>query len=428
MIIRKYKIKSGEESAFAAGLAAKRASGAAGVDERVAEILADVKSRGYEAVREYSLKPAPFDGVEPYELTRVQIDEIASSCDPRLYSVMERSAANVRDYQSRLLPQSRVWSTELGELGQLVRPLNRVGIYVPGGTAAYPSSVLMTAVPAKVAGVSEIVMCTPPTSNLNAACVAAAKIAGVDRIFALGGVQAIAAMAYGAGPVPRADKIVGPGNAFVAAAKRLVFGEVDIDMIAGPSEIFIVADDNANPIFAAADMLSQAEHDKLAAAILATDSAAFADAVIAELERRLPELPRSEIAASSLSDYGAVAVCDNLDSAVALANCVAPEHLELITADPHSLLNSIQNAGAIFVGGFSPEPLGDYSAGPSHVLPTNGTARFFSALSVDSFIKRTSLVCATERGIQNEAERIAKFARAEGLEAHAKSAELRLCK
>ncbi|MDR3149518.1 MAG: histidinol dehydrogenase [Oscillospiraceae bacterium] len=426
MIIQKYKIKSGGEAAFAAKLAAKRSADTADVAEYVTGILSDVRRRGYEAVREYSLKPAPFDNAEPYELTRAQIDEIAASCDPELYSVMEQAAANIRDYQSRILPQSRVWSTELGELGQIVRPLDRVGIYVPGGTAAYPSSVLMTAVPAKVAGVREIIMCTPPTANLNTACVAAAKIAGVDRVFALGGIQAIGAMAYGAGMIPRTDKIVGPGNAFVAAAKRLVFGEVDIDMIAGPSEVFVIADKNADPAFAAADLLSQAEHDKLAAAILATDSAEFADAVIAEITRQLTKLPRAEIAGASLCDYGAVVICDDLSSAAELSNNVAPEHLELLTAEPDALINLIKNAGAIFVGSYSPEPLGDYFAGPSHVLPTNGTARFFSALSAESFMKRTSLIRASETGIRSVGKNVAKFARAEGFEAHAKSAEFRL--
>jgi histidinol dehydrogenase len=423
-------ISPGGEAEFAATLAKRKSEASAEVKAEAEAIVDGVRQRGYDAVREYSLKPAPFDNAEPYEVGKAQIDKLAAACPAELYSILEEATSNISNYQSRLKRKSIVWQTPDGStLGQLIRPLERVGIYVPGGTAAYPSSLLMCAVPAKVAGVEEIVLCTPPTQNLNAAVFAAAKIAGVDRVFALGGVQAIAAMAFGVSGatlnVPKVDKIIGPGNAYVTAAKRAVFGDVDLDMIAGPSEIFIIADDSADPAFVAADLLSQAEHDKLAAAILATDNEAFANAVITELEHQLATLPRREIAEVSLNNHGAICVCANIASCIALSNAVAPEHLELLTSDPMSLLDDVRHAGAIFAGAYSPEPLGDYFAGPSHILPTSGAARYFSPLSFESFTKRTSLISASKKSIEQSAAKIAAFARAEGFEAHARSAELR---
>jgi histidinol dehydrogenase len=300
-----------------------------------------------------------------------------------------------------------------------------VGIYVPGGAAAYPSSVLMNAVPAVVAGGEEIIMVTPPTKNLNDAVMAAACIAGGDRVIAVGGAQAVAALTYGAGFIPKVDKLVGPGNAYVAAAKRLAFGELDIDMVAGPSEVLVIADDGANPAYAAADLLSQAEHDPLAAAILLTDSAEFAVPVAAEIEKQSEKLERADIINSSLRDYGAIMICESLTDAAKLANEIAPEHLELLTRDPEGLLSYLANAGAIFLGESSPEPLGDYMAGPSHVLPTSGTARFFSPLSVDSFLKKTSVIGYKREALAAVKDDIIRFAEAEGLTAHANSLKVR---
>ncbi|MDR2606657.1 MAG: histidinol dehydrogenase [Oscillospiraceae bacterium] len=422
MRIAKFTVPPGAELAAAASLAKRRDSVGEDVRRVVAETMDDVRLRGDDAVIEYSLK---FDHNEPYELTRAEIDELASLCPPELYAIMTEAAENIRAYQARLLPKTNIWEADIGVLGQIVTPIERVGIYTPGGTAAYPSSLLMAVVPAKTAGVKEIVLCTPPTANLNAAVIAAAKIAGVNRIFAVGGIAAIASMTYGAVGVPKVDKIVGPGNAYVAEAKRFAFGTVDIDMIAGPSEILVIADANANPRLAAADMLSQAEHDPMAAAILVTTDDALADAVTQELELQLETLPRRDIAESSLRDYGAICVCTDLDSAAALSNAVAPEHLEVMTTDTKRVVDKITNAGAIFVGSNSPEPLGDYFAGPSHILPTNGTAKFFSPVSVESFLKKSSFIGATSAGIAAVADKIAAFARAEGFEAHARAAELR---
>jgi histidinol dehydrogenase len=338
---------------------------------------------------------------------------------------MEKAARNIEDYQSRLMPEGKVWNVSGGVLGQLVRGLSRVGVYVPGGTAAYPSSVLMCTVPAQVAGVEEITLVTPPTKNLNEAVMAAAKIAGVHRVIAIGGAQAIASLTYGAGIVPKVDKVVGPGNAYVAAAKKLAFGEIDIDMVAGPSEILIIADDGANPVYCAADLLSQAEHDALSASILVTNSGELAEAVNAELKKQIAKLSRQNIIRKSLADYGAIIVVNDLDKAVKVANAVAPEHLEILTSDPWQLMPKIKNAGAIFLGESSPEPLGDYLAGPSHVLPTAGTARFFSPLSAESFIKKTSVIEYTRQGLRSISQDIVRFAEAEGLGAHANSVKVR---
>ena len=406
-----------------AAMRARAAEAGAEVQQTAAAILADVRSRGYEAVREHSLR---LDGAEPREIALAELDAALARIPPALRAALERSAANIRDYQSRLLPRSAEWTgPDGGVVGQLVRPLQRVGVYVPGGRAAYPSSVLMNAVPARVAGVEEIVMVTPPTAHLNDAVLAAARIAGVDRVFALGGVQAVAALTWGAGPVPWVDKLVGPGNAYVAAAKRLAYGTLDIDMVAGPSEVLVIADETANAAWVAADLLSQAEHDPMASAVLLTTSMTLAEAVMAELERQTARLSNADTIRRSLADYGALMVCDTLDQCAALADEIAPEHLEVVTAEPRALLPRLHNAGAIFLGANSPEPLGDYLAGPDHVLPTSGTARFFSPLSVESFLKRTSLVEFSRAALAACREDIVALALSEGLTAHANSIQVR---
>ena len=310
-------------------------------------------------------------------------------------------------------------------MGRIVRGLSRVGIYVPGGTAAYPSSVLMNAVPAKVAGVEEIVMVTPPTENLSDGVLAAAKIAGVDRIIAVGGAQAVAALTFGAGFIPKVDKLVGPGNAYVAAAKRLAYGQLDIDMVAGPSEVLVIADEAADPKYIAADLLSQAEHDRLASAVLLTDSEGLARAVDGEIVRQTGYLSRSEIMEASLRDFGCAIVCGNLGQCVELANEIAPEHLEIVTRAPRDLLPTVKNAGAVFLGAYTPEPLGDYLAGPDHVLPTSGTARFFSPLSVDSFLKTMSVLEFSREALKPISREIITLAQAEKLTAHANSIQVR---
>ena len=402
---------------------ARAAQAGAEINRAVAAILEDVRENGYPAVAACSRK---FDGAEPYEIAPERLEAACAACPPELLSALERAAANIRDYNEKLLLKSQEWrSPDGGVVGRIVRGLSRVGIYVPGGTAAYPSSVLMNAVPAKVAGVGEIIMVTPPTENLNDAVLAAAKIAGVDRVIAVGGAQAVAALTYGAGFIPRVDKLVGPGNAYVAAAKRMAYGQLDIDMVAGPSEVLVIADDAADPRLAAADLLSQAEHDKLASAVLLTDSMELSQAVDAEIIRQTGYLDRSEIMECSLRDFGCAIVCDSLADCAALANEVAPEHLEIVTEDPRALLPSIKNAGAVFLGAWSPEPLGDYLAGPDHVLPTSGTARFFSPLSVDSFLKTMSVIQYDEASLGPIKEQIITLANAEHLTAHANSIRVR---
>ena len=411
------------EQAVIAAMRARAAQNNAAVDQAVSAILADVAQRGYEAVKEYSLK---FDKAEPREIGSEELEAAYAACDPTLIAAMERAAANIRDYNEKLLYQTSEWtSPDGGRVGRIVRGLTRVGIYVPGGTAAYPSSVLMNAVPAKVAGVEEIVMVTPPTENLSIPVLAAAKIAGVDRCIAVGGAQAVAALTYGAGFIPKVDKLVGPGNAYVAAAKRLAYGQLDIDMVAGPSEVLIIADGSADPKFVAADLLSQAEHDKLASAVLLTDSAELAQKVDEEIIRQTGYLSRSEIMECSLRDFSCAIVCDNLDGCVDLANEIAPEHLEIVTEDPRALLPKIKNAGAVFLGAWSPEPLGDYLAGPDHVLPTSGTARFFSPLSVTSFLKTMSVIEYSRETLSPIRQEIITFAESEKLTAHANSIRVR---
>lgn len=404
----------------------KRSSGLnAKIEAKARAVMEDVRKNGWEAVVKYSIE---FDGREPYELTKADIDKAVSECPKELLKSLEKAAANIRDYQRRLVPESRVWNVKGGVLGQLVRGLSKVGIYVPGGTAAYPSSILMCAVPAQVAGVEEITMVTPPTENLSPAVLAAARIAGVHRVIAVGGIQAVASLTYGAGIVPKVDKLVGPGNAYVNAAKKLAFGELDIDMVAGPSEILIIADGDANPAYCAADMLSQAEHDELASSILVTDSQELAEAVRAQLEKQLARLKRQDIIRKSLAGYGAIIICEDMDRAVDIANIAAPEHLEILTGDPWQLIPKVKNAGAIFVGESSPEPLGDYMAGPSHVLPTSGTARFFSPLSVESFMKKTSIIEFTRPGLRELAGDIIRLAETEGFSAHLNSVKIRFDK
>jgi histidinol dehydrogenase len=393
------------------------------IEQTVRSVMERVKTEGFDAVRQYSLD---YDGCEPYEIPQARLDEAYRACPAELIAALEHAAQNIRDYNEKLLTRSMEWnSPDGGTVGRVVRGLTRVGVYVPGGTAAYPSSVLMNVVPAKVAGVEEIIMVTPPTENLSDPVLAAAQIAGVDRVIAVGGAQAVAALTYGAGWIPRVDKLVGPGNAYVATAKRLAYGALDIDMVAGPSEVLVVADRSADPKYVAADLLSQAEHDKLASAVLLTDDLALAQAVDQEIIRQTGYLERSEIMEQSLRDFGCAIVCTTLEQCIDLANEIAPEHLELMTEDPRSLLPLVRNAGAVFLGAYSPEPLGDYLAGPDHVLPTSGTARFFSPLSVDSFLKTMSVVSFDRAALEPIAQEIITLAKAEKLTAHANSIQVR---
>lgn len=398
------------------------------VTDTVAEIIREVREKGDKALFAYCEK---FDHVQLSALavSEAEIEEAMKTVEPRLIRVLTRASENIRKFHECQKRTGFILNQETGVvMGQKIIPIDRAGLYVPGGTASYPSTVLMDAIPAKIAGCRDVVMVTPPGQNgkVNPAILAAAKIAGVDRIFKVGGAQAIAALAYGTESIPKVDKIVGPGNAFVAEAKKQVFGAVSIDMIAGPSEILILADKSADPALLAADMLSQAEHDALASAICITDSAALAENVVRELEKQYSTLPRAATAFKSLTEWGAVVVVPDMACAVALANRVAPEHLELCTEDPWSVLPHIRHAGAVFMGRYSPEPVGDYYAGPNHVLPTMGTARFSSALSVQTFCKKTSIVAASETFVKRHAASIARLARLEGLEAHARSVESRI--
>lgn len=397
------------------------------VTAAVTEILDQVRLYGDTAVREYTMK---FDGSVPEnaEVPKEVLDAALETCDQKFVYALYRAADNIRDFHARQKQQSWLEPGADGViLGQRIRALHRVGIYVPGGTAAYPSSVLMNAIPAKIAGVKEIIMVTPPQKdgNPNPDILAAAKIAGVDRVFLMGGAQAVAALAYGTETVPKVDKIVGPGNIYVATAKKLLYGTVDIDMIAGPSEILIVADETANPKFLAADLMSQAEHDKMASAILLTTSTTVANKTVEELERQMQTLSRREIIEQSLTGFGAIIVCNSIDEAVDFANELAPEHLEMAVQNPLEYIGRIDNAGSVFLGQYSPEPLGDYFAGPNHVLPTSGTARFFSPLSVDSFIKKSSFIYYTQDALSKAKDDIIKLAETEGLTAHANSIQVR---
>lgn len=401
------------------------------VDKKVTEIVSDiidnVKNNGDKAVLEYTLK---FDGKVPsaIEVSRDEINDALTNADQAFVDALLNAQENITAFHNRQKQQSFIDAKENGViLGQRVRGLERVGLYVPGGTAAYPSSVLMNAIPAKIAGVKEIVMVTPPTKDgkANPDILVAAAICGVDRVFLLGGAQAVAALAYGTETVPKVDKIVGPGNIFVATAKKVLFGVVDIDMVAGPSEILVLADETANPKFLAADLMSQAEHDVLASSILVTTSEKVADATEKEIEKQIKELSRKEIIEKSLTDFGAILICDNKDKAVDLANKLAPEHLEVCMENPLEYIGRLDNAGSVFLGQYSPEPLGDYYAGPNHVLPTSGTARFFSPLSVDSFIKKVSYIYYTEDALREAKDDIVTVAEREQLTAHANSIKVR---
>ena len=419
-----------DEYSFIETLKERSRSGAKDVSDIVSDIINNVKVNGDKAVYDYTVK---FDGKAP-EKTEISVDEIESliqSCDKDYISTLEKAAENIRDFHKRQVQQSWLTTKENGVImGQRVRGLERVGLYVPGGTAAYPSSVLMNAIPAKLAGCKEIVMTTPPSKDgkPNPDIIAAAKIAGVDRIFLMGGAQAVAALAYGTEQVPKVDKIVGPGNIFVATAKKLLYGVVDIDMIAGPSEILIIADETAKPDFLAADLMSQAEHDKLASSILLTNSKTLAENVKAELKVQCEKLERKDIIKESLKNYGAVIVCSDMAQAVEFANELAPEHLEVCCENPMEYVGKLDNAGSVFLGNYSPEPLGDYFAGPNHVLPTSGTARFFSPLSVDSFVKKSSFIYYTEDALKEQSNYIVRFAEVEGLTAHANSIKVRFNK
>lgn len=394
----------------------------------VAEIIKNVRENGDKALFEYCEK---FDKAQLSSLavTKEEIDEALSLVEPKFLEILEKAAKNIRKFHSRQVRNSFIINDEDGiVIGQKIIPVDRAGLYVPGGTAAYPSTVLMDAIPAKIAGCREVVMVTPPTKDgkVNPVILAAAYVAGIDRIFKVGGAQAIAALAYGTQSIPKVDKIVGPGNAFVAEAKKQVFGVVSIDMIAGPSEILIVADGKSNPAYVAADLLSQAEHDKMASAVLVTDSAELARNVSTELEKQIPLLERREIARESIDVNGKIIVADTLDAAIEIANEIAPEHLELCVDNPFDKLDSIRHAGSIFMGRNCPEALGDYFAGPNHTLPTSGTAKFSSPLSVDDFIKKTQYTYYTKDALKKVAFDVAAFAKKEGLTAHAKSAVIRV--
>ena len=393
------------------------------VNETVENILKDVKKRGDKALFEYTKK---FDKVDlkTLEVSEEEIQKAFDTIDKELLEVIKYSHDNIKLFHERQVRNNFIVKKENGvSLGQIINPIEKVGLYVPGGTAAYPSTVLMNAVLAKIAGCKEIIMVTPPTSDgtILPSLLVAAKIAGVDRIFKVGGAQSIAALSYGTESIPKVYKIVGPGNIYVAMAKKMVYGEVSIDMIAGPSEVLIIADDSANPVHVAADLLSQAEHDKLAASILVTTSKELAKNVIEQLEIQLKELEREEIARVSIETQGRIIVTKTIDEAIKISNEIAPEHLELAVSNPFELLTRVKNAGSIFMGHNTPEPLGDYLAGPNHTLPTSGTAKFSSPLSVDDFIKKSSFIYYSKEGLEEVKDKVIKFAESEGLTAHARS-------
>lgn len=397
------------------------------VTESVTEIIEAVRLEGDTALDRYTKL---FDGSLPekLEVTKEEMEAAVNSVAPEFLTAVKNAAERIKDFHARQKQESWLTTKENGViLGQRIRGLKRVGLYVPGGTAAYPSSVLMNAIPAKIAGVEELIMVTPPMKNggANPHILTAAYVAGVDRVFLAGGAQAVAALAYGTERVPKVDKIVGPGNIYVATAKKLLYGVVDIDMIAGPSEILIVADDSAKPKFLAADLMSQAEHDVLASAILLTNSEKIASETVEALKRQVEDMPRKDIIKKSLKDYGAIIVCQNLSEAVDFANELAPEHLEMCVENPMEYIGRMDNAGSVFLGNYSPEPLGDYYAGPNHVLPTGGTARFFSPLSVDSFVKKSSFIYYTESALSQDKDDVITLAEAEGLGAHANSIKVR---
>ncbi len=425
--MRKIFANGTDEAAFLAELSKRAGETNKKVTETVTEIIENVRENGDKAVNDYTLK---FDGKLPqyYEVPREVINDALTEADQEFVEALLNAQENIADFHKRQVEQGFINPMPNGViLGQRVRGLSKVGLYVPGGTAAYPSSVLMNAIPAKIAGVKEIIMVTPPLKDgtPNKDILVAAAICGVDRIFLAGGAQAVAALAYGTEQIPKCDKIVGPGNIFVATAKKLLYGVVDIDMIAGPSEILVIADDTAEPKFAAADLMSQAEHDVLASAIMVTTSEKLADETIAEINRQKQYLERKDIIEKSLNDYGAIIIADSRQRCVELANEIAPEHLEVLMYNPMELLGSLDNAGSIFLGHFASEPLGDYYAGPNHVLPTSGTARFFSPLGVASFTKRISYTYYTKDALANAKDDIVLIAEREGLTAHANAIKVR---
>lgn len=397
------------------------------VNQRVKEVLDNIKKNGDKALFEYTEK---FDGVklDALKVSQEEIEEAYNSLDKELLESLQKAHDNIKKFHQRQVQNSFLTNDVNGVIvGQAINPIEKVGIYVPGGTAPLPSTVLMNAVPAKVAGVNEIVMTTPPAKNgkINPVILAAAKIAGVDKIFKLGGAQAVGALAFGSESVPRVYKIVGPGNIYVAMAKKQVYGSVDIDMVAGPSEVLVIADEKANPRFIAADLLSQAEHDTLACSILLTPSKEVAEKVAKEVDLQLSKLSRNEIAKQSIENYGRIVITENMDEAIDLANEIAPEHLELSVENPFDYLSRIKNAGAIFLGEYSPEPLGDYFAGPNHTLPTSGTAKFASPLSVDAFIKKSSIIYYTREALAKVKDDVVRIAESETLTAHANSIKVR---
>lgn len=401
-----------------------RAQGGGDVEIIVKEIIEAVKTEGDTALNRYTQK---FDGAQVTEIKKEEIEQAYNSCDKDFIAAMQKAAANIYNFHKRQRRQGYTVTDKEGIiLGSRITPIEKAGLYVPGGTAAYPSSVLMNAIPAKIAGVKEIIMITPPSKEgINRDVLAAAFICGIDRIFTAGGAQAIAALAYGTATIPKVDKIVGPGNVYVATAKKLLFGIVDIDMIAGPSEILIIADENANAGYIAADIMSQAEHDPLSSSVLLTTSADVAKSVNAELKRQIKYLSRKDIIQKSVEQYGAAIICNSIKEAAEISDRIAPEHLEIMTENPFDTLGLVKNAGSIFLGGYSPEPLGDYYGGTNHVLPTNGTARFFSGLGVDSFIKKTSYTYYSKEALFNAHKDIIKIAEKEGLTAHANSVKVR---
>lgn len=395
--------------------------------ESVREIVNRVRTEGDKAVYEFTEK---FDRVslKSLEVERDTLRQACESIEPSLAIAIEKASENIRKFHQKQKENSWFDYDEIGIiLGQKITPLERVGVYVPGGTAPLPSSVLMNVIPAKVAGVKEIIMCTPPGKDgiPNPVILACAYITGVDRVFSVGGAQAVAAMAYGTESIPKVDKVTGPGNIYVATAKKMVYGVCDIDMIAGPSEILVIADESAKPEYVAADLLSQAEHDILASSVLISDSEALITNVLSEIERQVKKLSRKDIIVKSLERFGAAVLVKSMDEAVELANLIAPEHIELMVKEPFSLLGGINNAGAIFLGEYAPEPLGDYMAGPNHILPTNGTARFYSPLSVSDFTKKSSIISYSEKALKDIYKNIARFAESEGLDAHANSVLIR---
>ena len=426
-IVKKIYVNGKDEEEFFKQLEERNGETDKKVTAVVSEIIENVKKNGDDAVKAYTEK---FDGKLPqnYEVPRDLVNDALTEADPEFVNALLDAVENITDFHNRQKSQSFVNTKDNGViLGQRVRGLERVGLYVPGGTAAYPSSVLMNAIPAKIAGVKEIIMVTPPLKDgtPNKDILVAAAVCGVDRIFMSGGAQAIAALAYGTEEIPKVDKIVGPGNIFVATAKKLLYGVVDIDMIAGPSEILIVADDSATPKFVAADLMSQAEHDKLESAILVTTSDELADKTNVEIERQMQELSRKEIIETSLLNYGAMIICETKEQACDIANRLSPEHLEVLFENPMEYVGKLDNAGSIFLGNYAPEPLGDYYAGPNHVLPTSGTARFFSPLSVNSFEKRSSFIYYTEDALRDAKDDIVLIAEKEGLTAHANAIKVR---